>query len=517
MAQFRKSYVPALLSGIAGIVIFAVALGGTYIYDDTLVILRDPRVRNPQYWHYFWTRPYNSGPENLFRPLASMSYALQWWLHQDRAWAFHLINILLHAGVCAAVAELARRMAGSKAALVAGLLFAVHPIHAEVAANIAGRPEMMCALGILGAILLLQKPLTYSRAFAITGCAILAMLSKEQGLLCPLIILGFYVSQRLLRNSATLPALESPAIRRDAPKLLGFLLCASLAAYIVWRESHVRMWFDRDFLDWSSNPMVQNRYNPSGGTTGIQLLLLPLAILGRYVALLVAPVKLSIDYGSNIIGWRTEWNNAYLWIGIVSLLGWIAAAGFAIVKRNSAALFLLLATALTYGMIGNIVATIGTIFGERLIYIPSAFIAILIGMAATKVPNKVLVSVGSILLVLGSVRTVSYAAKWNDRLSFYEYSVKQQPGSARLRIILADEYRARGQVEKAQQINADAQAILPEFSEVWIQAGKIALELKQTELAGKYFAKAMELQPTERAATGLQLVPQTQPATTSRE
>jgi len=95
----------------------------------------------------------------LYRPLVTQSYAIQRWLGGVRApafgaWSFHLVNLLLHAGVSAMVAELARRIGGFRVGLFAGILFALHPIHSEAVAGIVGRAELMCAAGVLGAMIL---------------------------------------------------------------------------------------------------------------------------------------------------------------------------------------------------------------------------------------------------------------------------------------------------------------------------------------------------------------------------
>src|SRR5213083_1070496 len=124
----RRDWKPAIVSALLALCLYAVTLRGTYVYDDRYILLGDPRIDDVSQWKLFWTRDYfNGGPDNLYRPLVSMSYAIQAKLHghgDDRAWAFHLVNWLLHAGVCAAVAELARRITNSSAvALIAGLLF----------------------------------------------------------------------------------------------------------------------------------------------------------------------------------------------------------------------------------------------------------------------------------------------------------------------------------------------------------------------------------------------------------
>ena len=137
---------PALISAVLAGAVFAITLGGTYIYDDFDVFQLDNRLHHPVLWGQYWTQSYNGGVDNLYRPLVSMTYAVQWWLHgadEGDAWKFHLVNLLLHAAVTALVAELARRLGGLKLAWIVGLLFAVHPVHVEAVANIVGRAELM--------------------------------------------------------------------------------------------------------------------------------------------------------------------------------------------------------------------------------------------------------------------------------------------------------------------------------------------------------------------------------------
>ena len=159
---------------------YAVTLHGTYIFDDRAIILRDPRIADLTLWYEFWTQQYfPDAPDNLYRPLVSMSYAIQWGLHGDQAWAFHLVNWLLGAATAAAVAEFARRLVvgalagasarglgnpdeasrrGVWAGLVAGLLFAAHPVHVEVVAGIVGRAELLCGLATFARALPVSAP-----------------------------------------------------------------------------------------------------------------------------------------------------------------------------------------------------------------------------------------------------------------------------------------------------------------------------------------------------------------------
>src|SRR5215207_9623240 len=56
---------PALASALLATALFAVTLGGTYIYDDLYVIGIDARLRDPSQWGKYWTKDYfNGGVDN---------------------------------------------------------------------------------------------------------------------------------------------------------------------------------------------------------------------------------------------------------------------------------------------------------------------------------------------------------------------------------------------------------------------------------------------------------------------
>ncbi len=473
---------PAIASALLATAVFAVTLGGTYIYDDFDVFQLDPRLHNPSAWGQYWTQSYNGGVDNLYRPLVSMSYAVQWWLHgadESDAWKFHLVNLLLHAAVAAVVAELARRLSGLRLAWIAGLLFAAHPVHVEAVANIVGRAELMCALGVVGALVLfLHEPMTTGRAFAITGCFVMAVLSKEQGMLAPLLILLLCLS------------LWERRPERRASLVLIILLTWSLAAYIVFRESILKFWWDRNFLDWTINPLVR----PDADRW-----LMPFVLLGHYVILLVFPWKLSPDYGAKVIGWTIRLADPYLWIGIAAVVVWSIWLIIALVRRSRVAIFALLALAVTYGLVSNFIMLIGTNFAERLMYLPSVFFMLLVGLSLQTLPRKVLVPALTVLLILACARSVTYARRWNDRLSFYQTSLREQPRSIRLDILVAFEQMSRGDIDAAETTAEHAANKLPEYWETWVLRYKVALERGDFDAAGRYLDIAAK---TPRAPLG---------------
>lgn len=481
------------------LVLYSVSLGGTFVYDDFDVFERDDRLADPSQWGRYWTESYNNGVDNLFRPLTSLSYATQWWLHGDRAWAFHLVNVLMNAGVCALVAELARRLFGFRAAVIAGLLFAAHPVHVEAVAYIVGRAELGCAAGMLGAIVLsLGRPVTLPRVNAIVLCCLTSILCKEQGLLAPVLV-ALALFLRTHRYSSA---------ERESLKALAVVLCFAVGGYIAWREMHLKFWWDRVFLDWTINPMARSH--------GVDRLLMPVVLMGRYAALLVFPWKLSPDYGASVIGWSVAPSDPYLWIGLAAVALWVTA----IVKcrSNRPMLFVLVAAALTYAMVGNIVALIGTNFGERLMYIPSAFLLIAAGALLSKLRFATPLVV--FLVLLGSARTVTYALRWNDRPTFYEKSIVDQPKAVRLYMLLAADHMAeaeraekRGDAKSARQYRDRAADVIargieqaPDYLMVWIESAVIAYHRGDLDKADADLNRSLAIKPTIPAAMWQQKV-----------
>lgn len=450
-------WLPVLLACVAALGVYAVTLGGTYIYDDVM-LQEDARYTHPGLWYQFWTRDYSpDAVDKLYRPLTSMTLAIEYTLHGDRPWLYHLINWLLHAAVAAAVAELARRLFDARAGLVAGVLFAVHPIHVEAVAGLVGRAELLCALASLGALLIFLRPMTRWRVAAIAGCLVVAILSKEQGVLLPAMLLALVPYRRQLLHIHP----TSDQARAEKGMMQGLLLavCAITAGYMFFREWLLGFEWDRQLLEWAANPLIRS--------TGADRLLMPLVLLGRYLLLLIAPVHLSIDYGGHVIGWHVQWKQPFIYVGIASLLAWTILSLWAWRGRRWAVLFCLLALAICYGMVSNSVILIGTIMGERLMYLPSAFFlmlvaALLCSWMSSRPADRALAIVVCVLVALGSFRTITYARLWNDPLALYLADLREHPRSLHLHGLACFRYMQLGDYQAARRIGEDSRRELPD-------------------------------------------------------
>lgn len=467
---------PLFVSALVALLIYGATIRGTYIYDDIPVALDDVRLSRPSLWLQYLTREYMAAPDKLYRPLVSLSFAIQRTLSGDGAWQFHLVNILLNAAVAAAVAELAYRLAGLRVAWIAGILFAVHPAHVEAVAGIVGRCELACALATLcGLCALLRRPMSGWRIGFICLCCAMAVLSKEQGLFFLLLVLAL-LPFRMARTEA------EPAERKRVRALIA-CICYITAGYIVLREYTVGFWWDRVFLSWEMNPLVRSR--------GIDSLLMPIQLIGRYLVLLIAPHRLSVDYGAYAIGWTVRWPNFYLALGFGVIIAWFVAVIWAWRRKAWAAFFCLVALALTYGMIGNLVALIGTIFADRLIYLPSAFFLILIGMALARLRPAAALPLVIVLALVGGWRAIDYARAWNSPRQLYALCVRNQPGSERAYDLLYTELKHEGRWAEAREVGRAAVQAVPDADRPYAMCIESDLALGDREDARKIYDRGV--------------------------
>ncbi len=151
----RAQVVPAALA----LVCYLGALRNGFAYDNVFIVLNNSAIHSwatiPAALHlpYWYTTGY------LYRPLTTLSFAIDWIVSGGAPVVFHAVNIVWHAVAAALVARLALRWWSPIAATAAGCIFAVHPVHVEVVANIVGRSELLSAVALLALALVASRPL----------------------------------------------------------------------------------------------------------------------------------------------------------------------------------------------------------------------------------------------------------------------------------------------------------------------------------------------------------------------
>jgi tetratricopeptide (TPR) repeat protein len=155
------------------------SLAGPFQFDDYNVIVDYPTV------HSFGLLAERAGAG--VRAVLKASYALNWTV-DARPFGFHLVNLLLHATNAVLVFFLGKQIRGRDrnssegAALVAALLFALHPMQTEAVTYISGRSSSLMATFYLGSMLAYLA----GRAWPVSaGLFVLALATRETAVTLP--------------------------------------------------------------------------------------------------------------------------------------------------------------------------------------------------------------------------------------------------------------------------------------------------------------------------------------------
>jgi cytochrome c-type biogenesis protein CcmH/NrfG len=181
----------AVLAGAA----YLNALDNPFVYDDHDTVVANASLADLSNIEFILVY-------SPFRPVVNVSYAFDRWLWGYRPFGYHLTNVALHALAVVLVFAWLRRVlsdaglerAAAIGAFTGAALFALHPLQTEAVAYVSGRSELMCAVWFLATLLLARRAmLTSARLWAAGAvlCAMLAIGSKETGLVLPVVVLAY--------------------------------------------------------------------------------------------------------------------------------------------------------------------------------------------------------------------------------------------------------------------------------------------------------------------------------------
>lgn len=150
------------------------ALRGKFVYDDAGTVAKNVVVIGKVPWQEAFTRDFwgalmkEPSSHKSFRPITTLSFRLNWMMAErkgmnytepDFTFGFHVTNVVLHGIVTGMVTEAASYVfcgdtSGDLIAqLTTGLVFGLHPVHAEAVSNITSRGEMLMSFFFLLAFL----------------------------------------------------------------------------------------------------------------------------------------------------------------------------------------------------------------------------------------------------------------------------------------------------------------------------------------------------------------------------
>ncbi|HET6439115.1 MAG TPA: tetratricopeptide repeat protein [Anaeromyxobacter sp.] len=440
-----------------------------------------------------------------YRPLTTLSYALNYALHGPWMPGFHAVNLALHALASVLVASLAGRLFGAArpaqrgpVALLAGLLFAVHPAHVEAVVTIYGRTEPLSAVFACGALLLAlsaaRRPLRLAAATLLLTCAIL---SKEMAVMVPALFLVVAFALPAAAGLEARPGLSPLPARRALGRALSVAAVLWLA-FIPYLVGHgpalavapVARWF----------PVA---------TPKAHLFFTMSRVLGEYLRILVFPSFLGGDFAYAA---RIPTLTAPTFGFAVATVAWglTLAAGLALLRPAP-----LVGIGLTWTFVAILpvlqIVPVGVLLAERLLYLPSVgfCLALAATVAAlpsprrirgtsrpTRVARLVLWALPATLVALLAARTVVRTRDWRSTVSFWESELEKAPNEVVVNNNLAVAYTSRGEPEKAIARLEVATKNRPSYWRAWVNLGIARGDLGERAAARRAFAEAIRLAPT---------------------
>jgi tetratricopeptide (TPR) repeat protein len=495
--SLRLSWALLLLG--ACVLVYANGLTGTFTYDDKAIIRDNLRLRSPERLPDLFATQYFGGPAGTgtaYRPLLLLSFAAQWWIHGGEPVAFHAANVLLHTAATLVLARLLLRLAlPPPVAVGAALLFAVHPIHVEAVTSLVGRGETLAAVLVLGFLLCSLRFLDGGRRRGLAwATAILlyfaANLVKESAAVAPALLCVLLAWSE--EGDRFLPKL-SAALRRGLPVYAG----AAAALMAVF-------WIRAEVLGGALR----------GERTGIFELenaLAPLppparaanacAVFVRTLGRLAFPLRLSSDESA----WSIRplgLESPSLWAAVVLLVSLTAASMFRLGPRERSAPalgFLWLAVAALPS--SNLLFPTGTIFAERLAYLPSAGFCLIAaswicGGRTTfdDLPSGRLGALAAAVILL-SMRTIVRNPVWESDETLFTNMLRESPESAKAHYDYAYMSAQIGERRRALRHYTRATEIYPRYWDAWAGRGRMERELGDSKESLKAYEEALRIAP----------------------
>ncbi|HVE71415.1 MAG TPA: hypothetical protein VNI54_08615 [Thermoanaerobaculia bacterium] len=553
---------PAILQAIViFIATFAAywsSLGNHYALDDQLVIQRNVAVlrgvsgigeilTSHVYQSYFEGAGGHAAPSNRhYRPLPVMVYAVEQSLfgrtlgdeyrvlreeflnpapnrppgelekrmvemerridqaHLDIAFERHFIHVLFYAvAMVVMFIFLSRYLLAAipLAGFIATLLYALHPIHTEVVANLKSLDEIFSILFILATGIFVfewdrtRKP--WAMALAMLSL-VLALLSKEYAVLAPALM------------GAALMLVRRRKFRAALVSVLPLLI--PIVLYLVVRKAMVGEFSPAAYgpADLIIDPFSKLRTGEAEGS----ILATKIDMMDENLRLLVWPHPLSADYSYGAF-WYRSFGDWRVWLSFL-IHATLAALTFLAWRRRHVLAF---AGIVYFAFMGLVQAGIGVSVGERLAFHHSLAFAILLGWGIAKLPRPVAIAVCVAIAIPYGVLTYLRNPVWKNDRTLFLTDVKTVPdatfangkaGSAILNEALdrlAERNRQNRPLspqdrEFVKERAAAALVYLRKSVEIhstyagaWISIGIAHYYREEFDQSGKAFARAAEIQP----------------------
>ncbi|HEV8132206.1 MAG TPA: tetratricopeptide repeat protein [Acidobacteriota bacterium] len=457
------------------------SLSGDFVFDDVPLIKDSQEIRS-------WKNLPQIFGRTGYRPIRTLTYALDYWLFGPDPFFFHLTNVLMHAANAILVFLLLRGIfRNARSALAGALLFSCHPAQTAAVAYISGRKDVLATGFILAALLCFvryRESANKNRPVLLGSLALflLALFSKEVAVVFPALLFGWdffdshwgpdaFKQERLWQRAKK--------VFLDHRWLYGPMLLGGMA-----------------FLYYAQFVMYASRKKGFWGGSALNNYLTSIKLFCHYLWLAIFPYPLVADYRGifPVAAGMRDWT---VWVGLVLAIAFFYSLYRAMRRRPRMAfgLFWFLVTLLPVIQL----LPFHEIAANHYLYLPLVgfFIAAveLANWKLSTVSTKGLAGAVAVLLLVYSAETVVRNPDWHDTLSLWKATVKHAPDSARVQNNLGSALHAAGDLDAAYPHLLRATQLDPTDGAYWSNLGAWYLDRLEFQAAIDALSRSVEIDP----------------------
>jgi protein O-mannosyl-transferase len=244
IAVTRSVPVRLAVLALAGAAAYAGALRAGVSWDDTFLVSANPAIRTvARPWRFFtdpWTLAATGGDQLAqYRPLRTLSFALEHAVFGGNAWGFHLVSLILHALAAWLVGCLAQELFG-RGRWLAATIWLLHPALSENALYLAAQGNLLCLdfslLAILAHLRWLERGSAGRRATSVAAL-LAALAAYEFGAVVPVLLL---LAEAVWRRPGR--TFRSGLVRRHLPYWIALAAFLAARAAVAMPIPHAPWW-----------------------------------------------------------------------------------------------------------------------------------------------------------------------------------------------------------------------------------------------------------------------------------
>lgn len=453
----------AVIPLLVGLVYFN-SLHNEFHQDDGHSIVHNHHIRSLGNIPEFFVQPGSFSREpgvGMYRPILLITYAVNYAVSGYDVVGFRIVNVLLHSLCAIMVFVLFKQISKSvMASWLFAIGFSVHPINSQTVIYISNRSELLSAVFLLAAVLLLKA----GQSTRIKGsfcCYAFALLTKSTALafLPILAVLEWCLSkfEHFWSRYWSFAVLT-----------LCYLIIITLNGFLPQSLSNIVRPFDHQIFT-QSKAFVLHTF------------------------LMFMPVNLSIDHGLKI---STSLNQLSVIASIVFIVSLLYIT-FWCSKRHRlfvvGFLWFVVGIGLVMGMPLNVT------FSEHRVYLSS--VGFLLSLLVIWPNSKRQFSkwIGILFVVFLAVITFNRNKDWLNPITIWE-DANRKGNTARIQNALGHAYHSAGDIHKAKQHLEASLVIDPKNEASWLSLGIILEESGMLYAAEKAYDKALKSKPNMAAA-----------------